>query len=354
VNVTNLRAASSISERVTNWVQLLIRRLCSFVPGLSSSFFARDGNSRYSSIGGSSSNNGGSGTSSAIGCGVIAKCTSAVSSWLCCCFGIGNENKRIRREMHSLSIELRRKYDDKLESFASSADSNNGTGTGTGAGTGNCKQEQLCHSCHIVRPLRSKHCRVLNRCILLFDHHCPFVGTTIGLYNYKYFYMFVVFFTTADILFTTTGFLYWKHGMTAAAAAISTDAAKESMEIGTLMIIIYFSLYTIMAGGLSVYHTQLIYNNLTTNEHQNLHKYNYLKKANADGSISMHNPFNKGFLWNLKSRFFPGRDSYVLEDVVGADEHLHVDGKKKASVVEMVIPSSNKKSDDNGGKENMV
>jgi ankyrin repeat protein len=35
---------------------------------------------------------------------------------------------------------------------------------------------QLCHTCHIARPLRSKHDRFTDSCILLFDHHCPYVG----------------------------------------------------------------------------------------------------------------------------------------------------------------------------------
>lgn len=45
---------------------------------------------------------------------------------------------------------------------------------------------QLCHSCHIAKPLRSKHCRITRACVLGFDHHCPFVGNTVGLYNVRY------------------------------------------------------------------------------------------------------------------------------------------------------------------------
>ena len=101
----------------------------------------------------------------------------------------------------------------------------------------NNKQQQrpLCHSCHIVRPTRSKHCRVLNKCILLFDHHCPFVGTTIGLYNYRYFYAFVFFFAFTDILFTTTGYLYWKHGPVQVAVTDDTMSAKPKMELGIIL-----------------------------------------------------------------------------------------------------------------------
>jgi palmitoyltransferase ZDHHC13/17 len=47
------------------------------------------------------------------------------------------------------------------------------------------EEVQLCHSCHIARPLRSKHCRITGTCVLAFDHHCPFVGATVGLYNVR-------------------------------------------------------------------------------------------------------------------------------------------------------------------------
>lgn len=39
---------------------------------------------------------------------------------------------------------------------------------------------RLCHTCHVRKPLRSKHCKILNYCIHKFDHFCPFVGKYIA------------------------------------------------------------------------------------------------------------------------------------------------------------------------------
>lgn len=195
-----------------------------------------------------------------------------------------DENRRIRREMHTLTNDLRNMYEETLESFASD-DGDKGD------------RLPLCHSCHIARPHRSKHCRVLNRCVLLFDHHCPFVGTTIGLYNYRYFYLYVVSFTITEILFTTTGILYLKKA-----------PPNVGLELTKLLTALYFSIYMIMTGGLSIYHTQLVRKNLTTNEHQNFLKYEYLKDENG----GYRNPYNLGCFRNFVSRMFPHKKSYSV------------------------------------------
>ena len=221
--------------------------------------------------------------------------TSCFSSSLLTC----DENTKIGREMQALTLELRKQYDETLERWASNPYTSS-----------NQDNVQLCHSCRIVKPLRSKHCRVLGKCVLLFDHHCPFVGTTIGLYNYKYFYLFVTSMTLAEIFFTMTGIIHLRRGSSpeGGGGGGGGGGGSQGFEWGLFVCALWLSLFLLMAGGLALYHTQLIMRNLTTNEHQNQFRYHYLK----DSFGRYWNPFERGFVNNFMSRCLPGKESYML------------------------------------------
>jgi len=146
----------------------------------------------------------------------------------------------------------------------------------------------LCHTCHIVRPLRSKHCRVSRKCVRDFDHYCPFVQNTVGQGNYRYFFLYLVTFQIAiDAFLWLCMVKLWRDGW--------------GWVVG--LTLIYFLPFWLMNLGMCVYHAQLVYGNLTTNEHSNRWRYGYLQ----DAAGGFHNPYDKGFLANVVDRCCPDR-----------------------------------------------
>lgn len=57
----------------------------------------------------------------------------------------------------------------------------------------------FCYICLAPSPPRSKHSRERDRCVRLFDHECPWVNNTVGLYTHK----------TLLLLVTSTAFSQW-------------------------------------------------------------------------------------------------------------------------------------------------
>lgn len=52
-----------------------------------------------------------------------------------------------------------------------------------------------CKHCDLVRPPRTHHCSVCNKCVLKMDHHCPWIANCAGYGNYRYFVTFLVWTT---------------------------------------------------------------------------------------------------------------------------------------------------------------
>ena len=54
----------------------------------------------------------------------------------------------------------------------------------------------ICKKCLIAKPARAHHCSICQKCILSFDHHCPWLNTCVGHFNRRHFFLYMVYTVT--------------------------------------------------------------------------------------------------------------------------------------------------------------
>ncbi|KAK3264460.1 hypothetical protein CYMTET_26801 [Cymbomonas tetramitiformis] len=133
---------------------------------------------------------------------------------------------------------------------------------------GHFVKSKYCNTCNLYRPPRCSHCGVCDNCVERFDHHCPWVGQCIGKRNYRYFILFITSTTTlCAYVFICSSYLIkirlddLREGD--GKASVWDAIAKEPAAM-TLIVLVFCVIWFV--GGLSIFHSYLIYTNQTTNE----------------------------------------------------------------------------------------
>nr|CAG4717519.1 unnamed protein product [Naegleria fowleri] len=164
---------------------------------------------------------------------------------------------------------------------------------------------KFCKTCGIYRLPRTSHCRQCNSCVERFDHHCPWTGTCIGKRNYKYFYWFLVSLTSGIIYAGLCGLIeiiVFVYLATTDNPNNPSGYHNDSVQTAILhclmsspisfIITLFSAVMCLSTGSLAVFHTFLVFSNLTTYENINR---TYYKSGN---------PFSKGLFGNIKEVLF--------------------------------------------------
>ncbi|CAI9104174.1 OLC1v1002800C1 [Oldenlandia corymbosa var. corymbosa] len=153
--------------------------------------------------------------------------------------------------------------------------------------TGNWSQ--LCPTCKIIRPVRSKHCPTCKHCVEQFDHHCPWISNCVGKRNKRDFFIFLCLGTaTSSVgaavaiqrIWTSVPFLKgesWIHHI--------VFQHPGAVAFLTMDIAIFIAATTLL-----IVQASQVARNITTNEMANAVRYGYLR--GPDGRFR--NPYNHG------------------------------------------------------------
>lgn len=170
----------------------------------------------------------------------------------------------------------------------------------TESGSTEGRKLRPCHTCHVMRPPRSKHCQVCGHCVLKFDHHCPFVNNCVGGDNYAEF----VFFISSLWLLLLFQLLRIGH-----------IASVNHWAWSWILCLIYIGFLLMGLAPLTLSHWYFCAINITTNEMSNWRRYPDF----ADENGKFVNPYAKGnCLFNAVDRLRrsdPNGDRAILGGV---------------------------------------
>ncbi|KAF8720946.1 hypothetical protein HU200_023352 [Digitaria exilis] len=160
--------------------------------------------------------------------------------------------------------------------------------------------EKECSTCKITRPARAKHCRICDKCVARFDHHCGWMNNCIGEKNTRYFVAFLVWhflicvYGAVVLGFILAGELKERkviyiltayYGIDNSFWGLFPHVAQWLLAVHNTQILlsVFLAILALLLGGFCAYHAHLCLTNTTTNESFKWQDYiMWMKKENEE------------------------------------------------------------------------
>ncbi|KAJ3857942.1 DHHC palmitoyltransferase-domain-containing protein [Lentinula lateritia] len=163
-----------------------------------------------------------------------------------------------------------------------------------------------CRKCGQQKPERSHHCRICNRCVLKYDHHCPVrINQCVGLYNERHFVLFMAYLCISTFCFCVLGYPQFFDAL-----GLTFKRDPWPHHVPVLMYIIEFILSGVLCfavGIMLMFHLWSIGHGETSVESQDNEFYSRMAKNRGEAFV---NSYDLGISRNLRLFFNLGRGGY--------------------------------------------
>ena len=122
---------------------------------------------------------------------------------------------------------------------------------------------RYCEKCFAVKPDRSHHCSVCEKCVLKMDHHCPWVNNCVGFHNYKFFFLFLFYAYLYTLWLLVTSALEFSNQLVQRNAALTRHV---QINFHFVFLCVVAALFFLFLTSLFWYHLYLILRNRSTLE----------------------------------------------------------------------------------------
>ncbi|KAF8643163.1 hypothetical protein AX16_009206 [Volvariella volvacea WC 439] len=168
-----------------------------------------------------------------------------------------------------------------------------------------------CRKCLKMRPERAHHCRICNRCVLKYDHHCPVrINQCVGIHNERHFVMFMAYMVLSTLCFSVLGY---SNMLDALGLTSQYNWEYHMPQVAFVLMYILSAVLCLCVAVMLLYHLYGISCGETSVEAQDHEVYRAVAKDRGDQFI---NSYDLGKRKNLQLFFNIGPDGYPLYTLI--------------------------------------